>query len=183
MEVVRFYVNTPGRVMDRHNPVGWRIWQPVQSANRCLSFTDLGAAERALRYVIRKTWTSGMIWKAFPDEAREFYTDFKIPPGTVYAPDSLAYMQGRVPKTPPASCVCVAVAFYPDPDWDATEAVTVDPRGDGYSEPAMIRDTRVFVGVDGKPPDGPRFGDLKPLSDDALLQECVLQFAALSGIG
>lgn len=178
-DVVRFYMTYPARDVDRPfaaPPVNWR---PVNDSNRCLSFDDFAEAERSLKWVIGNAWSSGAVWKYL---GKAFSKGFYVIPNTLLQRAAVIadmdHLADRVPKIPPARCVCVAIAFYPDPDWHLQE-VAHDPG----EPPPLVRDIRVFVGTHGCGPDGPRFGDLVEQEDENLVNGSVLGMAALSAVG
>lgn len=168
-DVVRFYIS---RSYDTGRSTLYRAaaaaWLPIENADRCLSFNAYESATHALQWTILSAFTAGPIWSYLGTFGKHFYKD-----RTFARPDLL----DRVPKVPPAYCVCVAVAFYLDPDVMQAEYRT--PR----QSPRLIRDIRLFTGTDGCSPQGPRFGDLAKQKDDSLLADDVLRLMALTTIG
>lgn len=164
-------------------PGAWRIvnmqktWRPL-SNDRCISTEDLGHGIQMVRQIVGNYWDTNPIWRNFNGSQRTVVRDYAMPPaGTaIYVNRSFAPGTAVTYRTPPADCVCVCIAFYPDPDWEKTECFNPD------LSPALIRDIRLFTGNDGKP-DGPVFGDLLPQDDADLADGSLIRMAVLSTIG
>jgi hypothetical protein len=180
-EGVRFYVYRARAVRDKTSPTTYppyavqaANWRPLND-DRCVVAPDVETGCRFMRTIVGNVWDPSGIWRNFPAWYRTVVRDYEPPPGVVVnnLEDVVAV---HVMRTPPAGCVCVAIAFYPDADWVRQYAAEPD------APPPDVRDIRVFVGNNGSV-DGPRFGDLTRHEDDLLADGTVLRLAALSAAG
>jgi hypothetical protein len=179
-DAVRFYVTYPEQRFVRTNGLSsnW-YWRPL-SQDRCVSFSDFDLAEQALKWVIGNARSSAAVWTKLGTFTKEVYADDILDRirdrvytathsgGVVFAADNFHYMRERVPRTPPPSCVCVAIAFH---------------LGDAAGLFPARRDIRLFVGNHGTPPYGPNFEDLPEQDDENLVAGSVLRLAAISALG
>lgn len=178
-DVVRFYVTYSEPSYAHRDETLVDRWRPL-GQSRCVSFNDFDFAEQSLLWVVGNAWESGAVWTRLGLFAKEVYADdlrdrthtAAHSGGVVFAADNFHYMRERVPRTPPPSCVCVAIAFY--------SAVNIF---DAVGMRTSRRDIRLFVGNHGTPPDGPQFKDLPAQDDENLVAGSVLRLAALSALG
>lgn len=151
-----------------------RYWAPLHN-DTCIVAPNLGTGCQFLRTIVGNFWDAAPIWHSFPSWKRSIIRDYEPPPGVVVHPTG-ELAGSHVTRTPPPGCVCVAIAFYPDPEWVPQYANPTD------APAAVVRDIRVFVGNEGIP-EGPRFGELEKQDDDLLADGTVLRLAALSAVG